>query len=891
MKNEVNRALVAKKKFYLLTIIFALLGINQVWGNDAYTCTVYENADGNQITTNDKDQLVLEVKFDNLDGVDSLEFVYNCGKGLTVYYSTDGGANYSSLGDKGDYEGDRLVGNFLTGNQRNANAFKFTTRKKGSWSWGSYVNYTCLVKAVKVFKSPKVELNTTSYAFAQTAVGSNLHQDFVVSTYNLSENLSVVKSGANAEYFSYELSAASGSCPTTYTMTITYAPLAETTGEDTHVAAFEVSANGSTATLNVSGTASSLVAPTYTWTGLDTYLVDDEALDLNSIWKSSNLAAEKHFSIKSWTAKEGVPTEGANAPAINEGMLSLGQAGTLVLKVSQDASTGYTDGSAEKTIEINRRTPVFTWYSDPVYCNAVIANFWTSSNNDIDVEESTSDPTVATIANAVLTTYYKEDNVSISVHQDENYKWLEANDHKDITVGTQVNHLKLTYTKAMFENSNITVNKYSKLGMLWDETNDCICLGNGETSVFNAASSESDDKYVDIKFEGIPASVSFQIATNQNADTGEYYYVKESKNGTDWSGELWHSDQDGTAFKPYQVDLNQESRYIRICYSGNFSGFYKNLVIEELKQFETYVGEDIIEGLDFGDIEINSEVAEKTLTFKHANAGYNVSVKLEEEGETKFFAIDHTTVDNTGGEKCGEENFKVTFNPSAAGLHTATVTFSDQLGNEKVVTLSARVKITPTVTAPEAKELTYSGAEQELVIAGETDGGTLQYCLGEGEWGTSIPKATNAGDYVVKYRVVGDDTYFDVAEASVNVTIAKATPVIDPAPLAGDIEVGQTLSNSELYNGSASVPGTFAWADDTIEPDSTGTKKYNVIFTPNDTENYNTVIIEVEVRVTDQETAVFNTESGLKATKILRDGQVFILRDGKVYNLNGQEVR
>ena len=187
--------------------------------------------------------------------------------------------------------------------------------------------------------------------------------------------------------------------------------------------------------------------------------------------------------------------------------------------------------------------------------------------------------------------------------------------------------------------------------------------------------------------------------------------------------------------------------------------------------------------------------------------------------------------------------------------------------------------------------MTYSGAEQELVNAGETDGGTLQYCLGEGEWGTSIPKATNAGDYVVKYRVVGDDTYFDVAEASVNVTIAKATPVIESAPQATDIKLGQTLADSYLDNGEASVNGTFAWQDNTIKPDSTGNKKYNVVFTPNDTENYNSVIIEVEVRVTDQETAVFNTESGLKATKILRDGQVLILRDGKVYNLNGLEVR
>ncbi|MBR1485635.1 MAG: InlB B-repeat-containing protein, partial [Synergistaceae bacterium] len=85
-------------------------------------------------------------------------------------------------------------------------------------------------------------------------------------------------------------------------------------------------------------------------------------------------------------------------------------------------------------------------------------------------------------------------------------------------------------------------------------------------------------------------------------------------------------------------------------------------------------------------------------------------------------------------------------------------------------------KTTPTVKAPTAKSLTYNGSAQELVDAGSTNGGTLQYALGTinsptTEYSTSIPTAINAGTYYVWYRVVGNENYSDVAADYVIVTI------------------------------------------------------------------------------------------------------------------------
>ena len=105
-------------------------------------------------------------------------------------------------------------------------------------------------------------------------------------------------------------------------------------------------------------------------------------------------------------------------------------------------------------------------------------------------------------------------------------------------------------------------------------------------------------------------------------------------------------------------------------------------------------------------------------------------------------------------------------------------------------------KGTPAVTAPTAKNLTYTGSAQELVTAGSATGGTMQYALGtdasikpaDSAYVTSIPTATNAGTYTVWYKVAGDADHTDTAAQSLTVTISpkrgeeKSDPDPDPTP-------------------------------------------------------------------------------------------------------------
>ena len=128
--------------------------------------------------------------------------------------------------------------------------------------------------------------------------------------------------------------------------------------------------------------------------------------------------------------------------------------------------------------------------------------------------------------------------------------------------------------------------------------------------------------------------------------------------------------------------------------------------------------------------------------------------------------------------------------PTAVGKYwvKATVEGTD---NYTAATKTAQFEIkkaaATVTTAPAAKtELVYNRNAQELVTAGYADGGKLNYKLGEnGTWSETIPAATDAGDYKVYYKVVGDESHSDTAETEISVTIAQATNEITGISIAG----------------------------------------------------------------------------------------------------------
>lgn len=84
-------------------------------------------------------------------------------------------------------------------------------------------------------------------------------------------------------------------------------------------------------------------------------------------------------------------------------------------------------------------------------------------------------------------------------------------------------------------------------------------------------------------------------------------------------------------------------------------------------------------------------------------------------------------------------------------------------------------------TPPVGKNLTYNGQPQVLVEAGVAEGGELQYSLDGKSYSAELPSATDAGNYTIYYRVIGDAGHID-SEAQTVTAVIASTPVPTPAP-------------------------------------------------------------------------------------------------------------
>ncbi len=138
--------------------------------------------------------------------------------------------------------------------------------------------------------------------------------------------------------------------------------------------------------------------------------------------------------------------------------------------------------------------------------------------------------------------------------------------------------------------------------------------------------------------------------------------------------------------------------------------------------------------------------------------------------------------------------------PTATNAGTYTVQYyakgtggaSDSGTGSVQVTIA---KANPTVTAPTAKSgLKYTGSAQALVNAGSTTGGTMQYKVGSGSWGTSIPTGTDVGTYTVYYQVVGNTNYNGNSGSNFQVTIAQSDQQKADAVIAQINAIGSPIT-------------------------------------------------------------------------------------------------
>ena len=143
------------------------------------------------------------------------------------------------------------------------------------------------------------------------------------------------------------------------------------------------------------------------------------------------------------------------------------------------------------------------------------------------------------------------------------------------------------------------------------------------------------------------------------------------------------------------------------------------------------------------------------------------------------------------------------------GITTPTTSMVVPTGSTGVKNFTANWKLLYEV--PKSANVTYNGTAQALLKPSVVNYGTMYYRLGEdGEWSTSIPKATNAGEYNIYYYVSASEEYEQTeVMGPVVARIYKADGVITTQPTA--IDLTYNGSYQELVTAGSSSTGSMRY--------------------------------------------------------------------------------
>ena len=166
-------------------------------------------------------------------------------------------------------------------------------------------------------------------------------------------------------------------------------------------------------------------------------------------------------------------------------------------------------------------------------------------------------------------------------------------------------------------------------------------------------------------------------------------------------------------------------------------------------------------------------------------------------------------------------------------------------------------------------DLSLWGASLSWTVGGENK----KLYGGKWSWAnpTEVP-AAGINSYEVHYEP-SDGNYMPF-NVMIDVTVAKAKPYLETIPTAAEITYGDSLGESglnggkavygdgkgnasSLTGGDAEVTGTFTWNTPDVKPavSDSDTTEYEVIFTPTDIVNYETVTMQMKLTVNKAENA------------------------------------
>ena len=407
-----------------------------------------------------------------------------------------------------------------------------------------------------------------------------------------------------------------------------------------------------------------------------------------------------------------------------------------------------------------------------------------------------------------------------------------------------------------------------------------VRLGGSSKAWLGKPSLNWDDKYIIIALNtnGIPNR--FTASTNVNASEASRvkFYVATSSDKNSYT-EIWSSeDQNNTI----DIALSKDVKYIKICYSGNFAGYFKNIKITELKELNA----PSVSELNVGKKVINSYESSNSLTIGWCNVP-TITASITGNNADKFSA---TISNNAAIGKYGTANINITYKHNTVGTHTATLSLSSN-GKTYNVALTgtttqqaqtitwnddiANIKTTDNITlnATATTAISYTSSDNSIA---EIVGNTL-----------SIKKH---GKVTITATAAETDIYASASQTK-EVTISAAAPEVTSWPKVTPITYGTPLTLDMLVGGNAKVPGNFECAELPTTLNA-GTHKISVRFVPENQNIYTIVEEKIDIIVKKADATITTIPNAINDLAYSGEEQTLITEGsaegGKiVYSLDG----
>lgn len=396
----------------------------------------------------------------------------------------------------------------------------------------------------------------------------------------------------------------------------------------------------------------------------------------------------------------------------------------------------------EVPVTVDKADPVIKWnIGERLRENTRYGNFVVSTNTEAALNISVSNSTLLSIEGNVLTTGAVTGTtdgwIKVSQPASTNYNAVPEQT-LNVTVNpksvvclpftlqteSDYNNVVVAENKSAWCNTNeeghrdnyiawFDVRYTQRVGIAlgtWEDGLDGISLAKLGTLISGGGFAWSS-KSVDLSFTGVPDKISFDVESQKVTSTppdatwtasATDWYLYESADGVNYT-------QVGDKFvSGHQVrnrQLKEETRYVRIKYSGNFTGFVKDLQITQKKYLRTDKS-----SLEFG-TEANPLQEPQTLTLSYSSLGSCEiqSGKITATSNNPAFYVDEAEVtENVGIDQMDEYTIRVRCNDVN---QEGTLTLTAYDGTTATVSLRSTK---PTITTAHT-DIFQTGTEHAVV--------------------------------------------------------------------------------------------------------------------------------------------------------------------------------